>query len=235
VDGAPLEGVRLHALRRRTTWVDPAVQLWNKSFLDNLRYGSDGASSSRAIGDAMDLADLHGVLERLPDELQTVLGEGGALVSGGEGQRVRFGRALLRGEPRLVILDEPFRGLDRERRRALLAGARAWWKNATLICVTHDVGETRGFDRVIVIEGGRVVEDGPPAELAARDGSRYSELLAREESIRAGLWTGPGWRRLRIDGGHLTDGGLHPVPVVERDDSGKGTIPGGHPGSGEAA
>src|SRR5439155_19621964 len=129
------------------------------------------------MAQAIEAADLHGVLERLPDGLQTPLGEGGALVSGGEGQRVRFGRALLRPGVRLAILDEPFRGLDREKRRTLLARARDAWRGATLLCITHDVGETLGFERVVVVEGGRVVEDAAPAELAARAGSRYRALL----------------------------------------------------------
>jgi ATP-binding cassette subfamily B protein len=205
IDGAPLDGARLQALRREAAWVDPAVQLWNRPFLDNLRYGSD-ATTAGPLAEAIAAADLHGVLERLPDGLQTTLGEGGALVSGGEGQRVRLGRALLRPAPRLAILDEPFRGLDRPKRRALLARARAWWSSATLICVTHDVGETQSFARVIVIDGGRVVEDGPPAALAADPGSRYRALLDAEETVRTGLWTGAGWRRLRLEDGRLHEG-----------------------------
>ena len=116
----------------------------------------------------IEAADLRDLLEKLPDGLQTRLGEGGALVSGGEGQRVRLGRGLLRPGVRLVILDEPFRGLDRERRRELLARARRWWRAATVLCITHDVGETQGFGRVLVVDGGQIVEDGAPADLAAQ-------------------------------------------------------------------
>ncbi|MFO1353107.1 MAG: ABC transporter ATP-binding protein, partial [Gammaproteobacteria bacterium] len=126
VDGQPLTGERLIELRRVTAWVDPEVQLWNRSLLDNLRYGSQGDDVS-ALNAVIESANLFGVLERLPEGLQTPLGEGGGLVSGGEGQRVRLGRAMLRPGVRLVILDEPFRGLDREQRRALLAQARRYW------------------------------------------------------------------------------------------------------------
>src|SRR6185503_5349512 len=90
------------------------------------------------------------ILQKLPDGLQTSLGEAGGLVSGGEGQRVRLGRGALRTGARLAILDEPFRGLDRERRRTLMDRVRRWWKDATLLCITHDVGETLDFERVIV-------------------------------------------------------------------------------------
>ena len=118
-----LDGERLRSLRRETAWVDPAVQLWNRSLLANLQYGNQDGDNS--IGNTLEEADLFGILERLPEGMQTALGEGGGLVSGGEGQRVRLGRALNRKDVRLAILDEPFRGLDRAKRRALLVAARA--------------------------------------------------------------------------------------------------------------
>lgn len=71
--------------------------------------------------------------------------------------------------------------------------------------MTHDVWETRSFNRVIVIEGGHIVEDGRPAELAAASSSRYRALLDIEESLRQGLWGAPLWRRIRLDGGRLQE------------------------------
>lgn len=123
VDGQPLEAVGVEALRRDIAWVDPAVHLWNRPFVDNLCYGSPEASR-QGVGAAIELADLVRVLEKMPMGLQTRLGESGSMVSGGEGQRVRLGRALLRPGVRLAILDEPFRGLERDQRRELLRRAR---------------------------------------------------------------------------------------------------------------
>jgi len=131
------------------------------------------------------------------------LGEGGALLSGGEGQRVRFGRALGRASARLAILDEPYRGLERDKRATLLRRARDRWHDATLICVTHDIGETASFDRVIVVAHGRVVEDGMPSELASRPDSRYRALLEAEAGLRERLWADPAWRTIRLADGHL--------------------------------
>jgi ATP-binding cassette subfamily B protein len=204
VDNALLEGKRLRALRRETAWVDPAVQVWNRSLIANLQYGSQNGDNS--VGNTLEEADLFGILERLPDGMQTALGESGGLVSGGEGQRVRLGRALNKKEVRLAILDEPFRGLDRAARRALLVQARARWRDATMLCITHDVGETQAFERVVVVENGRIVEDAAPATLAARPGSRYRAMLDAEEEVRRGLWQGADWRRLWIEGGELQEG-----------------------------
>jgi len=201
VDGASLRWDRLARLRAQTAWVDPAVQLWNRSLLENLTYGAPSGASP--LGQVLEAAEVIQLLERLPEGLQTALGDSGALVSGGEGQRVRLARAMLRGASRLVILDEPFRGLDRERRRALMRRARTLWKDATLLCVTHDVGETLDFDRVVVIDGGRVVEDDEPATLAAQEGTRFRALLDAEHAVQEGLWSGLAWRRLS-----LRDGGL---------------------------
>ena len=203
VDGALLDGERLRALRRETAWVDPAVQVWNRSLLANLQYGNQDGDSS--VGNTLEEADLFDILERLPDGMQTALGESGGLVSGCEGQRVRLGRAMVKTGVRLAILDEPFRGLDRERRRALLAQARAHWRNATMLCITHDVGETQAFERVIVIENGRIVEDAAPAVLAARPASRYRAMLDAEEAVRRGLWESADWRRLWIEAGELRE------------------------------
>jgi ATP-binding cassette subfamily B protein len=203
IDGVLLAGERQEQLRQETAWVDPAVHLWNRSFADNLIYGS--ARGLERIGHAIEGANLCGVIEKLPDGLQTRLGEGGALVSGGEGQRVRLGRALVRQDVRLAILDEPFRGLDRKQRRELLWRSREIWRSATLLCVTHDVGETQAFPRVLVIENGRIVEDGDPAELAADPGSRYRGMLDAEQALADGLWSGEEWRRIRLEQGVLRE------------------------------
>jgi ATP-binding cassette subfamily B protein len=202
VDGEPLDAERLVALRAHTAWIDPGVTLWNDSLANNLRY----SIPPREVADVADLAsraELTTMLSRLPEGFSTRLGEGGGLVSGGEGQRVRLGRGLARHDARLVVMDEPFRGLDRKTRERQLAAARDHWPGATMLCATHDLAETRLFPRVIVIEGGVAVEDGPPAELAAREGSRYAELLMRERNAQE-AWAR--WKHVRIVDGRLEEG-----------------------------
>ncbi|MCX6067225.1 MAG: ABC transporter ATP-binding protein, partial [Chloroflexi bacterium] len=204
VDGKLLKGQTLINLRRETAWVDPEVRIWNKTLLENLTYGND-ISTPGSHGLLIKDADLYDLLERLDHGLQTTLGEGGGLVSGGEGQRVRLARAMYREGVRLVILDEPFRGLDRTQRRRLLLKTRQFWKDITLICVTHDVGETLDFQRVLVIEDGRIIEDAPPGELLQQPASRYADLLHAEDQVSAGVWAAAGWRHLRLEDGRLTE------------------------------
>lgn len=204
VDGAPLDAERLAQLRRHTAWIAPEVHLFQASLLDNLNYGN-GSDSTGRVGLAIQATDLLSVLERLPDGLQTALGESGALVSGGEGQNVRIGRAMARPEVRLAILDEPARGLDRESRRSLLARARQHFAKATMIFVTHDVPDTLDFQRVLVVEQGRIIEQGSPRELYEKTDSRYRALCDQETITRQRLWSGSTWRHLKMSSGILSE------------------------------
>jgi len=97
---------------------------------------------------------------------------------------------------RLVILDEPFRGLDFEQRHKLLVRAREVWRDATLIFISHDIREALSFERVLVMEDGRIAEDG--------HGPRLRAMLQAESTIRDEFWNGAEWRHLRLDNGHLT-------------------------------
>jgi hypothetical protein len=164
-------------------------------------------------------AELSLVATRVGDE---PLGADGGLLSGGDGQRVRLARALNREDVRLAVLDEPLRGLDRAQRHRLLATARERWRNATLLCATHDIGEAMGFERIIVLEDGRVVADGRPDTLLAAPDSALRAMLDAEQALRDELDRGRGWRRLRVQDGTLreeqpnakTDGDAASTPGV---------------------
>jgi ABC-type transport system involved in cytochrome bd biosynthesis fused ATPase/permease subunit len=209
VDGAPLQDETLRSLRRLTVWIDPAVQLWNRTLLENLSYGSNSEPAS-ALASVIQASDLRGVVEHLETGLQTPLGEGGRLLSGGEGQRVRVGRGLLHPRARLVLLDEGFRGLDREQRRRLLKMAREWWPDATLLFATHDVADTLTFDRVLVMRDRRIHEDGVPSTLAAASGSLYRAFLAAEAAGASAVESATAFRRMRLE-----EGSLRTVTAVE--------------------
>ncbi|WP_299941448.1 ATP-binding cassette domain-containing protein [uncultured Microbulbifer sp.] len=202
LNGAELKGELQARFRLHCAWVDPAIQLWNNSLLDNLHYGN---APNAPLYPILEQADLLKLLASLPDGLQSALGEGGGLVSGGEGQRVRLGRALGREVPCCAILDEPFRGLDRDQRQRLLGRVRQAWQDITLICMTHDIAETQHFDRVLVVEDGRIVEDGTPAVLSKRRDTRYAQLLVAEQTLWQDCWKSTDWRHLRMRGGRLSE------------------------------
>lgn len=204
VNGLELDEQVLETLRPRVAWVDPAVQLWNRTLFENLAYGR-GPGAASEVDRVVGSTGLGSVIERLPEGQKTPLGEGGGLVSGGEGQRVRFARALLRPDIRLVVLDEPFRGLDSRERKRLLTLARESWREATLLWISHDIDETLGFDRVLVLEDGRIAEDGNPRELISNPDSRLHAMHLAERAVRDGLWSSAEWRRLRLENGVLTE------------------------------
>lgn len=202
VDGKPPTGEHLQKLRLHTAWVDPEVRLWNKTVWQNIKYGN-GPEMEQLTHELLAKSELYPVVEHLAQGLQTTIGEGGGMVSGGEGQRIRLARALDRDQIRLAILDEPFRGLDARQRAALLKMAREHWRDATMLCVTHDVIETLHFGRVLVVENGSIIEDGQPALLAADSQTRYSQYLQAEQNLRTQVWANPAWRNWTVEHGKI--------------------------------
>ena len=198
VDGRPLAGGGAHALWPHVAWVEPQVRIWNRDLHANVAPLAD----DERVAALVRAAELDAVAARVGDE---PLGADGGLLSGGEGQRVRLARALDREGVRLAVLDEPLRGLDRGQRHRLLATARARWRDATLLCATHDVGEALAFDRILVLEDGRVVADGAPDELLAAPDAPLRAMLDAEQALRDELDAGRGWRRLRVADGTLRE------------------------------
>jgi ATP-binding cassette subfamily B protein len=204
IDGEPLDDAMLAELRPRTAWVDPSVQLWNRAMLDNVLFGTTAGDRAH-LHRTLSGTGLWRLVEALPDGLETPLGEGGGSFAGGEGQRVRIARALMRSGASLVILDEPFRGLDRADRERLLALCRSTWRDMTLLMITHDLIETRDFARVLVLDRGRIVEDDSPASLATCRSSRYRELLDAQTTIQTEL-ASRGWKHARMEDGSVIVG-----------------------------
>lgn len=187
-------------LRERMNWLDPDVYLYDSSVLENLLFGASVGSQS--LGDQVEAAGLNPMLARRSGGIETQVGEGGVGVSGGEGQRIRFGRALGQsGE--LLLWDEAFRGLEQITRQTLLARALSEWPLATLLYVTHDLREAYDyFERVLVIQGGRIVQDGHPKELVNQRQGAFAQLMRFEEERSATL-ADPDWQQWRLGDGKL--------------------------------
>ncbi|MEM7151405.1 MAG: ATP-binding cassette domain-containing protein [Myxococcota bacterium] len=206
IDGLSVTKDRITSLRRRCAWIDPQVQLWEGTVLDNITYGhdSDAATPDRVV-DATAGSGVAGVLTTFRDGMQTRVGRGGTLLSGGQGQRLRLARALVDPDKDLVILDEAFRGLEFEERRELLAAVRgrASARRQTLLCVTHDLRACDDFERVLVFADGAIVQDGDPKELAVSEGVFARMHEAAQKS--ASQWTRRGFRRVLLRDGQVCD------------------------------
>jgi ATP-binding cassette subfamily B protein len=177
LDGHDLRDVSLTDLRRHVALVDQNPFVFNVSIAENIRY-ADPSASSASVADAVRSAGLEEFLEGLPDGVDTTVGERGLAISAGERQRIAIARALL-ADPEVLVLDEATAALDPLAQERVIKGYEAVMRNRTTVLVTHRLELARRADRIVVIDGARVVEDGPPAELIQARGPFY-QLFRRE-------------------------------------------------------
>lgn len=154
VDGVPLDG---RALVPSIAWAGQRVRILSATLRDNLTLGRPGAADAE-LTEALAAASLGPLVDRLPDRLDTLVGEGGRALSGGEARRVALARALVRDAP-LVLLDEPTANLDRESEAAVLSALRHLARGRTVIVATHSPAVLDLADRVVRLKRGRVVEN----------------------------------------------------------------------------
>ena len=175
IDGVPLTGADPADIRRRMAFVPQEGTLFAASARDNLRYGEWDASEE-AIWEAARAANAEDFLKALPQGLDTVLGEGGARLSGGQRQRVAIARALLRDAP-ILLLDEATSALDAESERLVQQALERLMEGRTTLVIAHRLATVRAADRIVVMDGGRIVEEGTHAQLQAA-GGLYARLAA---------------------------------------------------------
>lgn len=162
--------------------IQQRTYLFNASLLDNLRIGRPDATREE-VADALRRVGLGGLLERLPEGLDTYAGEAGARFSGGERHRIALARVLLQGAP-VVLLDEPFAALDPVTERELMNTLLDVFADRTLILVTHHLQGVSRMDRVVFLGEGGVKLDGAPADLE-RESAFYRRLLALDAGMAA--------------------------------------------------
>ena len=169
LDGRDLREVPLREVRRHIVLVDQEPFLFHASLLENLRYASPEATDED-LAAAVRAAGLEAFIAELPEGYATQVGEGGRALSAGERQRIAIARAFL-AAPAVLVLDEPTASLDPSMTRQVMTGYEALMRGRTTVVVSHRFELARQADRVVVLDGANVVEQGTPLELMARGGA----------------------------------------------------------------
>lgn len=168
LDGVALPEITRQELRQRVAVVTQELFLFHASLRENICYGVPAASDVQAAA-VIEAAQLHDLVERLPDGLDTIVGERGYRLSGGEKQRVAIARAFLRQAPYL-LLDEATSSLDSQVERRIQAALETLIKGRTVIAIAHRLSTIQQADQILVVQDGRIVERGTHAELLRQSG-----------------------------------------------------------------
>ncbi len=177
IDGQNIADVTEASLREAIAVVPQDTALFNRTLAENIRYGRPDATDAEVL-EAAAAAQCEAFISALPQGLDTIVGDRGVKLSGGERQRIAIARAFLRDAP-LLILDEATSALDGESEEAVREALDRLIQGRTVIAIAHRLSTLRDFDRILVFEGGRLVEDGAPQWLMRRRGV-YSALVDRE-------------------------------------------------------
>ncbi len=179
IDGQDISGLTQDSLPDAMAVVPQDTALFHRSVMDNIRYGRPDATEAEVLR-AAGMAQCRGFIEALPEGFATIVGNRGVKLSGGQRQRLAIARALLKDAP-ILLLDEATSALDSESERLIQTALDTLMRGRTVIAVAHRLSTLQNFDRIIVMNRGRIVEDGPPSELAQRHGP-YRDLLLQQHS-----------------------------------------------------
>ncbi len=181
LDGVSVRQTSLQALRQRVGIVPQDSTVFSTSALENIRYGRPGASDAQ-VHAAAQAAFAHDFISALPEGYNTYLGERGVRLSGGQRQRISIARAMLKNPP-LLLLDEATSALDAESERVVQAALEAAMANRTTLVIAHRLATVLKADRIVVIDGGRIVDIGTHHQLVAR-GGLYARLAAMQFDLQ---------------------------------------------------
>jgi ATP-binding cassette subfamily B protein len=176
IDGQNISRVTQESLREAISVVPQDISLFHRSILENIRYGRPNATDDEVLRAA--IAARCDFVETLPEGLATMVGDRGVKLSGGQRQRIAIARAFLKDAP-ILLLDEATAALDSESEEAIREALGRLMRGRTVIAIAHRLATLRNFDRVIMLQAGKIIEDGPPDRLMQGRGP-YQELVTRE-------------------------------------------------------
>ena len=176
IDGQDIARVTQQSLREAISVVPQDISLFHRSILENIRYGRPSATDNEVLRAAM--AARCDFIDLLPQGMATIVGDRGIKVSGGQRQRIAIARAFLKDAP-ILLLDEATAALDSESEEAIREALSRLMRGRTVIAIAHRLATLRNFDRVVMLQAGKIIEDGPPDILLQGKGP-YRELVARE-------------------------------------------------------
>lgn len=175
IDGENIYDVKLESLRRAIAFVPQDTSLFHRTIRENIRYSNPSATDAQ-IKLAAKQAQADVFIDRLPEGYDTLVGERGVKLSGGQRQRIAIARAFLKNAP-ILILDEATSSLDSESEQAIQHSLEELMKDRTVIAIAHRLSTLKKMDRIIIIENGKVVEDGTP-----------DNLIKKNHGVFKGMW-----------------------------------------------
>jgi ATP-binding cassette subfamily B protein len=176
LDGQDISQITDESLRAAIAVVPQDICLFHRSLVENIRYSRPDASDE-AVRKAARAAHCQ-FIDALPQGFDTIVGDRGLKLSGGQRQRIALARAFLKNAP-ILLLDEATSSLDYEVEESIREASARLMEGRTVIAIAHRLTTLRNFDRIVVLKGGQIIHDGPPAELINADG-RYSEFIRKE-------------------------------------------------------
>jgi ATP-binding cassette subfamily B protein len=176
IDGQDIARVTQDSLRESIGIVPQDISLFHRSVMDNIRYGKPDATDEEVLEAA--ITARCNFIEDLPQGMRTIVGDRGVKLSGGQRQRIAIARAFLKDAP-LLLLDEATSALDSESEELIREALSRLMRGRTVIAIAHRLSTVRNFDRIVVLQSGCVIQDGPPDTLVRRDGL-YRQLVQRE-------------------------------------------------------
>lgn len=179
IDGQNISELTQESLRQAIALVPQDISLFHRTVLENIQYGRPDASHEEVLL-AASQARCTQFIEAMPEGFDTIVGDRGVKLSGGQRQRIAIARAILKDAP-LLLLDEATSALDSESEEAIQQALDQLMRGRTVIAIAHRLSTLQNFDRIIVMNEGQVIDDGPPAVLRARPGL-YRELLAHQNN-----------------------------------------------------